>query len=155
MTGVLGCAMHFYLVREAAPVFAQHVATAVKAKPRSQSSKAAMNGTCNQTCWLAEPSTALLHHLLGVLQSLGRWAGDSSVTVGGQWLEGGKYLLQLALDPARCRCDISQHGSLPWEVTWKLQLLPTADPKACPIVPDDSKSKYAQVCMRHLPQPHT
>ncbi|KAL0028975.1 hypothetical protein WJX77_009213 [Trebouxia sp. C0004] len=51
---------------------------------------------------------------------------------------------QLALDPARCRCEIGQHGSLPWEVSWKLQLLPTAEAKACPVVPDDSKQKYSQ-----------
>ncbi len=67
------------------------------------------------------------------------------MTVAGQWLDPGKYLLQLALDPARCRCEIGQHGSLPWEVSWKLQLLPTAEAKACPVVPDDSKQKYSQV----------
>ncbi len=80
------------------------------------------------------------------MQSLGHWSGNAHVTVAGRWLEAGKYMLQLALDPARCRCDIGQHGSLPWEVSWKLQLLPTADAKACPIVPDDSKQKYSQVC---------
>jgi len=69
------------------------------------------------------------------------------VTVAGQWLDPGKYLLQLALDPARCRCEIGSHGSLPWEVFWKLQLLPTAEAKACPVVPDDSKQKYSQVCL--------
>lgn len=80
------------------------------------------------------------------MQSLGQWSGHSTVTVAGQWLDPGRYLLQLALDPARCRGEIGQHGSLPWEVSWKLQLLPTAEAKACPVVPDDSKQKYSQVC---------
>ncbi len=88
-----------------------------------------------------------------LVQSVGQWSGQSKVTVAGQWLDPGKYLLQLALDPARCRCEIGQQGSLPWEVSWKLQLLPTAEPKACPVVPDDSKQKYSQVCLScFLPQ---
>ena len=83
--------------------------------------------------------------MLLLLQSLGQWAGDAHVTVAGQWLEPGKHMLQLALDPARCRCEISQQGSLPWPVSWKLQLMPSAEAKACPIVVDDSKQKYSQV----------
>lgn len=81
------------------------------------------------------------------LQSLQEWPGSSQVTIAGQWLEAGKYLLQLALDPARSQCEIGQRGTVPCDVFWKLQLLPTADAKACPIVPDDSKQKFSQVIL--------
>ena len=87
------------------------------------------------------------------VQSLGEWSGDAQVTVAGQWLEPGKYMLQLALDPARCQCEIGQHGSLPFDVSWRLQLLPTAEAKACPIVADDSKQKYSLV--RNSAHSHT
>ena len=79
------------------------------------------------------------------VQSLKDWPGNSHVTIAGEWLPAGKYLLQLALDPARSKFQIGEHGVLPFDVFWKLQLLPTADAKGCPIVPDDSKQKYSQV----------
>lgn len=67
------------------------------------------------------------------------------MTIAGEWLPAGKYLLQLALDPARSEVQVGEHGVLPFDVFWKLQLLPNADAKVCPIVPDDSKLKYSQV----------
>lgn len=79
------------------------------------------------------------------VQSLRDWPGDSHVTIAGEWLAAGKYLLQLALDPARSEFQVGQHGSLPFDVFWKLQLLPNADAKVCPVVPDDSRQKYSQV----------
>ena len=79
------------------------------------------------------------------MQSLWEWPGADQVTIAGQWLPAGKYLLQLALDPASSQCEVGQHGSIPFDVFWKLQLLPTADAKVCPIVPDDSKQKFSQV----------
>ena len=82
------------------------------------------------------------------LQSLREWLGDSEVTIAGQWLEAGKYLLQLALDPGRSQCEVGQHGTIPFDLSWKMQLLATAEAKACPIVPDDSKQKFSQVRLR-------
>ena len=67
------------------------------------------------------------------------------MTIAGEWLAAGKYLLQLALDPARSEFQIGEHGVLPFDVFWKLQLLPSADAKVCPIVPDNSRQRYSQV----------
>ena len=87
-----------------------------------------------------------------VMQILGHWSGESQLTVAGQWLEGGKYLVQLALDPAFCRCQINAEGRLSCEASWKVQLLPSLEAKLCPITSDDSKAKWSQVgqAQRHM-----
>lgn len=79
------------------------------------------------------------------MQILGHWSGESQLTVAGQWLEAGKYLVQLALDPAFCRCQINAEGRLSCEASWKVQLLPSLEAKLCPITSDDSKAKWSQV----------
>ena len=115
---------------------------------RSSAEPSNVGGGCTTS------KTSLLDTFFFVpVQSLGQWSGDAQVTVAGQWLEPGKYMLQLALDPARCQCEIGQHGSLPFDVSWRLQLLPTAEAKACPIVADDSKQKYSLV--RNSAHSHT
>ena len=79
------------------------------------------------------------------LQVVGSWTGDAHVTAATLWLAPGKYLLQLSLDAELCSLDIDAGGGLPEEATWKLQVAPSADVKACALVADDSKQKYFQV----------
>lgn len=67
------------------------------------------------------------------------------MTIAGQWLEAGRYLLQLALDPSRSQCEVGQHGTIPFDISWKMQLLPSAEAKGCSVVPDDSKQRFSQV----------
>ena len=99
-----------------------------------------MSATCSSSicrAFWAELSLAL--------QVVGSWTGDAHVTAASLWLAPGKYLLQLSLDAELCSLDIDASGGLPEEATWKLQVAPSADVKACALVADDSKQKYFQV----------
>ena len=90
----------------------------------------------------AEPSLAP--------QVVGSWTGDAHVMAASLWLAPGKYLLQLGLDAELCSLDIDASGGLPEEATWKLQVAPSAEVKACALVADDSKQKYFQVGLNSL-----
>lgn len=96
--------------------------------------------TCNGSVCRAAPAELPL-----ALQVVGSWTGDAHVTAASLWLAPGKYLLQLSLDAELCSLDIDASGGLPQEATWRLQVAPSADVKACALVADDSKQKYFQV----------
>ena len=99
-----------------------------------------MSATCSSSICRAFPAELSL-----ALQVVGSWTGDAHVTAASLWLAPGKYLLQLSLDAELCSLDIDATGGLPEEATWKLQVAPSADVKACALVADDSKQKYFQV----------